>query len=107
MAFRHQTGSTVKNCFFSSGDDIIKVYHDIYVENTTIEMIRNTVPIQFGWGSYGSGAKGIFKNLAIKGAKGRESTGNAIIDARRGTYDKTLEFDGLVIDAPNSVLVNF
>ncbi len=100
-------GSTVKNCFFSSGDDIIKVYQDIYVENTTIEMIQNCVPIQFGWGSYGSGARGKFKNLVIKGDKGRPDTGNAIIDARRGTYDKELEFDGLVIDAPNSVFINF
>lgn len=100
-------GSTVKNCYFASGDDIIKVYADIYVENTTIEMIQNAVPIQFGWGNYGSGAKGVFKNLTITGEKGRYNTGNAIIDARRGTYDKEITIDGLYIDAPNSVLVNF
>ncbi|MCV9389261.1 hypothetical protein [Reichenbachiella ulvae] len=100
-------GSTVKNCFFSSGDDIIKVYNDIYVENTTIELIQNAVPIQFGWGNYGSGATGTFKNLKVYGNFGRRNTGNAVIDARKGYYDKNLIFDGLTIDAPNSYLFNF
>lgn len=101
------SGSTVKNSFFSSGDDIIKVYNDIYVENVIIEMIQNCVPIQFGWGNYGSGAKGVFKNVKITGKLGRSNTGNAVIDARKGYYDKYLEIEGLIIENPNAVLVNF
>ena len=97
-------GSTVRECYFEAGDDVIKVYADIYVENTTIHMIRNSVPIQFGWGNYGSGATAVFRNLTITGDSGRGGTGNAIVNARYGYYDKTLIFQGLKIDNPNSTL---
>ncbi|MEL7119193.1 MAG: hypothetical protein AAFO07_07130 [Bacteroidota bacterium] len=100
-------GTTVRECYFEAGDDVIKVYHDIYVENTTIKMITNTVPIQLGWGSYGSGAVGVFKNLTVIGDKGRGSTGNALVDARYGAYDKTLIFEGLEFKNPNGVLFDF
>lgn len=100
-------GTTVRECYFEAGDDVIKVYHDIFVENTTIKMITNTVPIQLGWGSYGSGAVGVFRNLTITGDKGRGGTGNAVIDARYGEYDKTLIFEGLKVDNPNAALFDF
>lgn len=100
-------GSTVRDCYFEAGDDVIKVYHDIFVENTTIKMITNTVPIQLGWGNYGDGAVGVFRNLTIIGNKGRGGTGNAIIDARYGEYDKTLIFEGLTIKNPQAAIFDF
>lgn len=100
-------GSTVKNCYFSTGDDVIKVYADILVENTEIHMIQNSVPIQFGWGNYGSNAKGTFKNLTITGSKGRKSTGNAIIDARKGFYNKEILIDGFFVSNSNATLFDF
>lgn len=98
-------GSTVRNCHIETGDDAIKLYRDILVENTTIVMIQNCVPIQLGWGSYGDKAKGVFNNLTIIGKKGRGKP-PAVIVGRKGTYQKTIEIDGLSINNPNAALVS-
>ncbi len=99
-------GTTVRDCYFECGDDVFKVYQDIYVENTTIKMITNTVPIQLGWHNSTSNAVGVFRNLTILGNKGRRPTGNAIINARNGHYNKTLLFDGLKVENPNATLLD-
>lgn len=99
-------GTTVRDCYFECGDDVIKVYQDIYVENTTIKMIKNTVPIQLGWHNNSQHAIGVFRNLKIIGDLGRQPTGNAIINARNGRYDKTLLFDGLTVENPNATLLD-
>ncbi|AWB65562.1 hypothetical protein C2869_03530 [Saccharobesus litoralis] len=101
------SGSIVRNSYFATGDDIFKIYNDLTVENTQVKLITNTVPIQLGWGNYGNGAKGTFRNVTIFGDGGRTTTGNAIIDARKGQYDKQLTFNNVTINAPNSVLLNF
>lgn len=100
-------GGLVKDCYLSTGDDNIKVYGSITVENTEIAMIDNCVPIQFGWGNYGSGAKGTFKNITITGTSGRGAEGRAVISAREGTYNKTIVIDGIKVNNPNASLVNF
>ncbi|MGM8361862.1 hypothetical protein ACSV4D_08115 [Flavobacterium sp. ARAG 55.4] len=101
-------GSTVDNCYFETGDDVIKVYNDITVTNTTINMIQNAVPIQLGWGDYPDGAVGTFKNLTIIGNSGRGNPGgsNAIITGRSGKYTVTINIDGLTIDNPTASIVN-
>jgi len=98
-------GSTVRNCYFEAGDDVIKLYNDILVENTTIKMIQNSVPIQLGWGSYGSGAKGVFRNLRVIGDKGRGRL-HPVICGRKGSYKKRIEIHGLELDNPNACLVS-
>lgn len=45
-----QTGSSIKNSYISLGDDAIKAYHSIDIENVAIEMLQNGAPIQLGWG---------------------------------------------------------
>lgn len=100
-------GGKVTNCHIASGDDAIKVYGSITVEDTHIEMIPNAVPIQLGWGNYGSGAVGIFKDLKISGTEGRYSAGQPIISARRGKYQKTIVIDGLTVDHPRASLLSF
>ncbi len=100
-------GGLVKDCYLSTGDDNIKVYGSITVENSEIAMIDNCVPIQFGWGNYGSGAKGTFKNITITGTSGRGAEGRAVISAREGTYNKTIVIDGIKVNNPNASLVNF
>lgn len=97
-------GCTVRNCYLETGDDAIKVYSDIVVEDTTIKMVQNCVPIQLGWGSYGSGAHGVFRNLTIIGDRGRGKV-PAVIEGTAGKYRKTIEIDGLVVNNPNSALV--
>lgn len=99
-------GSTVDNCYFATGDDAIKVYDDITVTNTTIEMVQNCVPIQLGWGNYSDGATGTFKNLKIIGSDGRTNSDNAIISGRRGAFTVTINIDGIEAENPNAVLVS-
>ncbi len=100
-------GSTVKNCYLETGDDAIKVYADIYVENTDIVMVQNCVPIQYGWGTYGSGAVGRFKNVRITGNNGRNAEKfviNLASDNAGAGYYKTIIMDSCVIENPNGTL---
>jgi hypothetical protein len=60
-------GSTISDCLISTGDDAIKVYHDITIRNVTIEQHRNGAPIQFGWGGENGRVKAIIEGLTIKG----------------------------------------
>jgi len=101
-------GSTVDNCYFETGDDVIKVYNDITVTNTTINMVKNAVPIQLGWGNKPNGAIGTFKNITIIGDSGRGSPNksNPIIAGRSGKYTVTINIDGLIIDNPSASMVN-
>ena len=99
-------GSTVQDCYFESGDDIIKVYHDVTVTDTTIKMITNSVPIQLGWGDYSDGAVGTFRNLRVFGSGGRGNEGNAIISGRQGRYRVTVNIDGCHIENPTGTLVS-
>jgi hypothetical protein len=104
--FEGGNGSTVHDCYFESGDDIIKVYHNVTVTDTTIKMITNSVPIQLGWGNYSDGAVGTFRNLRVLGDGGRGNEGNAIISGRKGRYDVTIKIDGCHIENPNGTLVS-
>ncbi|WP_321996642.1 hypothetical protein [Draconibacterium orientale] len=99
-------GSTVDNCYFATGDDAIKLYSDMTVTNTTIEMVTNCVPIQLGWGNYSDGAVGTFKNLTIIGDAGRNNSDMAVISGRKGKYEVTVNIDGCNIKNPNAVLVS-
>ncbi|MCC4211276.1 hypothetical protein [Leeuwenhoekiella parthenopeia] len=101
-------GSTVDDCYFETGDDVIKVYNDILVTNTTINMVKNAVPIQLGWGDYPDGAVGTFRNIKIIGNSGRGNPqgSNPIIAGRSGEYTVTVNIDGMVIDNPNASMVN-
>lgn len=101
--FSGAKGSTVRNCYFETGEDVIKIYSDILVENTTIKMIEFAVPIQCGWGDYGSGITATFKNLKIIGTEGR-SPDFAIIEARQGNYIKNIKIDGLIVENPNAAM---
>jgi hypothetical protein len=66
--FIGSAGSTITDCFISTGDDAIKAYHDMVIRNVTIEHHRNGAPIQFGWGGENSRAKVEIEKLTIKGA---------------------------------------
>ena len=66
--FIGSAGSTISDCFISTGDDAIKAYHDMVIRNVTIEQHRNGAPIQLGWGGKGGRAKVEIENLSIKGA---------------------------------------
>ncbi len=101
--YQSADGGTVKNCYFETAEDVIKAYGNITVENTTIKMIEFSVPIQCGWGDYGSGITATFRNLTIIGDSGRAPS-NAFIEARQGNYTKNIVIDGLTITNPNASL---
>lgn len=61
-------GSSISDCFISTGDDAIKAYHDLVIRDVTIEQRRNGAPIQLGWGGENGRAKVEIENLSIKGA---------------------------------------
>jgi len=61
-------GSSITDSFISTGDDAIKIYHDMTIRNVEIEHHRNGAPIQFGWGGESGTAKANIENLSIKGA---------------------------------------
>ncbi len=99
-------GSTVEDCYFECGDDVFKAYFDYTVKNCTIKMIRNSVPIQLGWGDKDSVATTRFENLTILGDGGRPNSDNAIISGRQGRYTSNIFIDGCDIENPNAVLVS-
>ncbi|MBO2943384.1 hypothetical protein JJQ72_05225 [Paenibacillus sp. F411] len=47
--FIGSNGSSIKNSFIKTGDDSIKLYRNMTIENVEIHMLRNGAPIQFGW----------------------------------------------------------
>lgn len=94
-------GSVIENCYFETGDDVIKLYHSLTVKDCTIKMVQNAVPIQLGWGNTGNDV-GTFYNLKIIGDSGRGNDGNAIIVGRRGAYTKTINIYGCQVNNPNA-----
>ena len=97
-------GSVIEDCYFETGDDIIKVYNNLTVRNCTINMVQNAVPIQLGWGNTGNDT-GNFYNLTIIGNSGRGNDDNAIIVGRAGRYTKTINIYGCKIQNPNAAWV--
>lgn len=95
-------GSTVSGCHFATGDDAIKLYFDIVVTDTTIEMIQNCVPFQFGWGTY-QDSKAEISNVTITGTRGR-SKAPPVFQWKEGADHKKVRINGLRIENPNARL---
>lgn len=95
-------GSTIDDCHFATGDDAIKLYFDIKVSNTRIDMIQNCVPFQFGWGTY-QDSKSEISNITITGTRGRSKL-PPVFQWKDGKNRKTVRIDGLTIDNPNACL---
>ena len=60
-------GSTIADSLISTGDDAIKVYHDMTLRNVIIEQHRNGAAIQFGWGGERNPVTASMENLTIRG----------------------------------------
>ena len=99
-------GSLVRNCYFETGDDIIKAYWGTTCyDKVTIKMVQNAEPVQLGWGSYGSGAAGNFTNLTVLGTSGRGPNYCVVNGAAGGAYSKTINIYGCNIQNTNATLV--
>ena len=97
--------STITNCYFETGDDVIKIYKDLTVKNCTIKMILNAVPFQFGWGTYGDCVANI-ENVTIIGNSGRgEWEGSSpIFQWSAGTDRRTVTMKNCHFDVPHASL---
>ena len=103
--FAGGNGSTVDDCYFEVGDDVIKCYFDITVTNTTIKMVQNSVPFQFGWGTY-QDSHSEMSNITIIGDWGRGSA-CPVFQWKSGSDDKTFTLNGCNIQNPNATLFSF
>ena len=95
-------GAVLRDSYFNVGDDAIKLYNDMTVENVVIDLQRNGAPIQLGWDRFGSrSAKGTFKNLTINGVSnsGQYNLGvfSWVSDGGAGGV-KTVDIDGFVVN---------
>ena len=97
-------GSSIRNSFISTADDAIKVYHDITIENVTIEQHRNGAPLQFGWGGENDAATANIKNLVIRGVSADDKYNLAPLTwsgGHRGV--RNVSIDGLTIDLQGEI----
>ena len=95
-------GSTVDSCYFETGDDAIKCYFHIRVTNSTIRMIQNCVPFQFGWGTY-QDSQSVLENITITGSSGR-GPGYPVFQWKSGADHKIVTMTGCDIRNPNAAL---
>jgi hypothetical protein len=95
-------GSTINDCHLETGDDAIKLYFDTAVTNTSIKMIQNCVPFQFGWANYQSSTSHI-SNVTITGDRGRGKV-RPVFQWVAGKDHRSVDISGLVVDNPSARL---
>ena len=99
-------GSSIRNSLISTSDDSIKVYHDITIENVTIEQHRNGAPIQFGWGGETGRARATIRNLTIRGVDPEDRYNMAPFTWEAGTTGRRdVTVTGLRIDLAGSMYI--
>lgn len=102
--FAGAQGSSVRHCLISTGDDGIKVYRDITIENVTIEHHRNGAPLQFGWGADSAQVTAVIRNLVIRGADRERRYNMAPLTWERGSDGtRNVTIDGLEVIASGEV----
>jgi hypothetical protein len=96
--FVGSAGSSIRRCLFSTSDDSIKVYHDITIEDVTIEQKRNGAPLQLGWGGETDKVIATVSRLRILGASGDGRYNMAPISWEAGNGgERTLILNGLQV----------
>lgn len=104
--FIGSAGSSIRNSLISTSDDAIKVYHDITIENVTIEQHRNGAPIQFGWGGETGRARATIRNLTIRGVDSDGLYNMAPFTWEAGTTgQRDVTITGLRIDLAGSMYI--
>jgi hypothetical protein len=102
--FAGSSGSTIRHSFISTSDDAIKIYHDITIENVTIEQHRNGAPLQFGWHDENDEADAIIRNLTIRGVSKERRYNMAPLTWENGQHGKrNVTIDGLDVDIEGQV----
>ncbi|MEK3885146.1 sugar-binding protein [Paenibacillus sp. PL2-23] len=100
-------GSSIRNSFISTGDDAIKLYRNMTIENVEIEMLHNGAPIQLGWNDdENQVVNASIKDLKVVGKSPSETYNLGVFSWVHGTTAKTrnLTIDGLYVNAPGAQL---
>lgn len=96
--FAGAAGSSIRNSLISTKDDGIKVYHDITIENVTLEHHRNGAPLQLGWGGENDTAVAEITKLTIRGVDPDRRYNMAPITWEQGHQGvRRLLVDGLIV----------
>jgi len=91
-------GSSITRCFISTGDDAIKVYNDITINDVTIEHHRNGAPLQFGWGGESRDVTAAIRSLVIRGADPEHRYNMAPLTWEKGSGGtRNVTIDGLEV----------
>ena len=78
--FVGQDGSYLKDCYIDVGDDAVKLYRSIDLENVTIKMQHNGAPLQLGWNDDDDRTViSNIKNLTVIGTASDESYNRGVI----------------------------
>ncbi|MFM8891107.1 MAG: hypothetical protein ACKOTB_05675 [Planctomycetia bacterium] len=96
--FAGARGSSISRSFISTGDDAIKVYHDITINDVTIEQHRNGAALQFGWGGESRSVTAAIRNLVIRGVDPEHRYNMAPLTWERGSGGtRNVTIDGLEV----------
>jgi len=102
--FAGAQGSSVRNCLISTGDDGIKIYNDITIDDVTIEHHRSGAPLQFGWGGEPQQATAVVRRLVIRGIDPDNRYNMAPLTWERGDAGtRHVTIDGLEVVASGEV----
>ena len=97
--FTGAAGSSIRDSLISTGDDGIKIYRDMTIENVTIQQHRNGAPIQFGWGGNAGAATANIRKLTIKGVDPEHLYNMAPFTWEAGTTGtRTVTVNGLLVE---------
>ena len=99
-------GSSLRDVYFDLGDDTIKLYRDMTIEDVEINMQHNGAPIQIGWNDDNNGdVTATIKNLKITGSQ-EDGYNLAVFSWVNENHTKTVDLtiDGLYIEVPKAAL---
>lgn len=105
--FIGQAGSSLEDVFICTGDDAIKVYHDLTMTNVEIVMLHNGAPIQFGWNADDDcDTDVVINNLIIKTKDDIRSYNRGVFSWVSADNRKTINVtaENVVIDVPYAKL---
>ena len=99
-------GSSLRDVYFDLGDDTIKLYRDMTIEDVEINMQHNGAPIQIGWNDDNNGdVTATIKNLKITGNQ-EDGYNLAVFSWVNENHTKTVDLtiDGLYVEVPEAAL---
>ncbi|MEK3883046.1 hypothetical protein [Paenibacillus sp. PL2-23] len=105
--FIGSNGSSIKNSYIKTGDDAIKLYRNMTIENVEIRMLRNGAPIQFGWNNDDNqNVTATINNLTVVGESPNNYYNLAVFTwvNQNNTSTKNITINGINVQVPGAKL---